>query len=193
MKLLLEHNADPNLALEVKTVPGTTPAMPGYVAGTGSNMIMTPTRMAALNGHIDLVKLLLSHRPTSSQAIHDDYRELAKSAEQNKQADIAALLMDTRKCDTCSEPGTRSVCKGCTKGRYCSHACQKGHWREHKGACQAQQLKYHNKYCESTTLFGPGGWCSGCGEGLRCYYSGCSEAGCRRHAKCCKVGKKTAD
>eukprot|EP00729_Bicosta_minor_P006123 gene6123-35054_t len=103
-----------------------------------------------------------------------------------------ALLLRTRKCDACQKPGTRSVCKGCAKGRYCSRACQKSHWAEHKASCEVQQLKYHSKYCESAALFGPDGLCSGCGEGQHCNQPGCAEAGCRRHRKSCKVGKKKA-
>lgn len=170
LKLLLLHNANPNQALiDTET---------------------TPSHVAVLNGHTEVMELLLEHKSNPAQAIADDYQCLTGIANDCGHAGIAALLLRTRKCDACQKPGTRSVCKGCSKGRYCSHACQKSHWAEHKASCEVQQLKYHSKYCESAALFGPEGLCSGCGEGQHCNHPGCAEAGCRRHRKSCKVGKK---
>ena len=43
------------------------------------------------------------------------------------------------------------MCSGCEVARYCSPACQKQHWRAHKGACRAhQQLQQSGTGHEST-------------------------------------------
>ncbi|KZV64699.1 hypothetical protein PENSPDRAFT_587942 [Peniophora sp. CONT] len=34
---------------------------------------------------------------------------------------------------------TTKVCAGCQLTRYCSAACQKGHWREHKAFCKMEK------------------------------------------------------
>jgi len=42
-------------------------------------------------------------------------------------------------CDRCGETGRLKVCGGCRGVQYCSAACQKADWRQHRGQCRAAE------------------------------------------------------
>ena len=48
---------------------------------------------------------------------------------------IAASMAETPPCASCGAP-CRSACGGCRTVFYCSKACQKAHWAQHKRACR---------------------------------------------------------
>ena len=49
-----------------------------------------------------------------------------------------------RVCHLCGLASTVK-CGGCREARYCTRACQKAHWREHKLLCQQIQAKRDKK------------------------------------------------
>ena len=47
------------------------------------------------------------------------------------------------KCVGCDNLGANfKVCSKCKKGKYCSAACQKKHWPQHKSVCGAYSLNF---------------------------------------------------
>ena len=113
--MLLKHNADRNLA---------------------TNAGGTPISIAVLQGCAAIVQVLLQHTTNLARAFNDDYeRREVKHCQRSQPSywdhDIATLLLlNTRKCDTCQNSGTKSVCNSYSEGRYCDHECQESHWKE---------------------------------------------------------------
>ena len=44
---------------------------------------------------------------------------------------------ETSRCAVCGSRKEPRMCSGCRRVAYCSEACQKAHWRQHKKACRA--------------------------------------------------------
>jgi hypothetical protein len=57
-----------------------------------------------------------------------------------------------RECDVCGARGDRATkllkCDGCKSVLYCSEACQRAHWPEHKRVCRRPQ---RNNAAEAAT------------------------------------------
>lgn len=56
----------------------------------------------------------------------------------------------TRYCAACGvaeeELGRKlSICTGCRRARYCGRKCHRGHWKEHKEACQRYQREWQEE------------------------------------------------
>ena len=144
-----------------------------------------------------IMKLLLKHRSSNpSTAIIDNIQELAGVATENEHPEVATLLLNSRTCSRVGcesgpiQPGrfeldgTRTGCKGCVRALYCSRACQRQDWPNHKAACERRQRKLHARYCDD---FG-GNECMGCGRGRYCHL--CGDNGRRRHKYSCPVWRE---
>ncbi|KAL1758281.1 hypothetical protein FB107DRAFT_207452 [Schizophyllum commune] len=82
----------------------------------------------------------------NSERVSSDFRPKLEPYERNfkisfllpvgplSQIDIGKLTSDTG-CAICGKK-TTSRCTGCLSVSYCGQACQKAHWKEHKGFCR---------------------------------------------------------
>ena len=48
-------------------------------------------------------------------------------------------------CDYCGQYSTTKKCSGCKEARYCTPACQKSHWSDHKLLCRQIQAERDKK------------------------------------------------
>ena len=48
-------------------------------------------------------------------------------------------------CDYCGQYSTTKKCSGCKEARYCTPACQKSHWPDHKLLCRQIQAERDKK------------------------------------------------
>ncbi|CAE8615920.1 unnamed protein product [Polarella glacialis] len=69
-----------------------------------------------------------------------------------------------RTCGACGGLGAAFACGGCRQVRYCSEACGRGHWRQHRSVCEARRRQppaisplEEISPCASLLSSGPGG------------------------------------
>ena len=113
-----------------------------------------------MDGHIELVKLLLTHGAKADQAANNGYTPLSvsrlnghqevvdlllASVAQREQAEKAAevkaakgeLKRAARVCENCGKEAAKmKKCSVCKLVRYCSEECQLKDWKEHKKSCK---------------------------------------------------------
>ena len=68
-----------------------------------------------------------------------------------------------RLCHLCGLASTMK-CGGCREAHYCTRACQKAHWREHKLLCQQIQAERDKKAARHRELGGALYWASARGQ-----------------------------
>jgi hypothetical protein len=96
--------------------------------------------MAGGNGHEKVVKLLRKHgADMSGTSAFGTPVELARAAGHDAAAE--KLTRYTLQCACCQKQGAAGVkllaCSRCMKTYYCSAACQKHDWKQHKKTCSA--------------------------------------------------------
>lgn len=72
--------------------------------------------------------LLEETEPKERDEAHGE-DDAAEQEEQDRQ------ILDVEKCRKCWQEKAVSICRRCNKAKYCSQACQKGHWSVHKQFC----------------------------------------------------------
>jgi ankyrin repeat protein len=101
---------------------------------------VTPAYVAAYGGHEKVVKLLRKlgadvNVPSEFGTALDIARELGHHVVAEK------LTKYTSQCQCCGKKATAAVklsaCSRCLKTYYCSAACQKQDWKQHKKPCKA--------------------------------------------------------
>ena len=98
----------------------------------------TPLHAAMENGHTDVVKFLIRNgaQDTSFTALHTgesiNVDDLANDLGDQTLTDYVA----SKRCSVCNKLCKPKLCKKCMQVGYCSLACQKSDWPEHKKVCK---------------------------------------------------------
>jgi hypothetical protein len=108
----------------------------------------------------------------------------------------------SRTCSSCCRLGASNLCGGCRASAYCSEACQRAHWKDHKHECMARRDTRGDgctvrilpagrcTHCDKSIAKDSGFECSVCRSALYC------DAECQRSAwaehklECKQFGRK---
>jgi ankyrin repeat protein len=120
---------------------------------------MTPLHLAVLVGNVDMCRLLIAagSDPSVSTRVGKTCTDLVRQHWPDR-AELATVIDAdvlqehvTQFCANCQKKdGKLKACSGCHAVRYCTSACQRAHWRQHKSACvrpadilEVNRAKFH--------------------------------------------------
>ena len=98
----------------------------------------TPLHVAIDKGRTDVVKFLIRNGAQDTEFTHQHTGEsinvdvLANQMGDQTLTDYVA----SKRCSVCNKLCKPKLCKGCMQVGYCSSACQKSDWPEHKKVCK---------------------------------------------------------
>jgi hypothetical protein len=105
----------------------------------------TPLYVAAIKGHVGVIKLLYKLGADMKQDVSNC--SLKQAAETRNHPEALALIEKilakmTSECECCGSSSKRlKVCSKCEKVRYCSVECQKQDHNKHKKECKPKHYE----------------------------------------------------